>query len=516
MRDKEAVRDRELFKRLIGEMVKAAAIGWGLDSAEVRKEKERVERDLYYFGREILRNDWLGEIHKEISERMMQDDWKKAIILVPRDHLKSTFCNSTYVVQNIFRNFDVRILIGSETHEKAQAFLRTVKNALINVEVTELYGNMVGSKWTDAEIVVSRRSNPNIKEPTVDTCGIGGIKTGYHYDLMVFDDLVSLPNIGTPEQIQKVINFYKQSLPQLDPKGKMVMIGTRWHKKDLYGYILRELKNEFQLQIVRQVIENEKIIYPERFSKEYIDSLKKEMGGFMFACQYMNEPRDNDKEDFKEEWFNYYDRLNMKDVYNAYITVDPAISKLKGRHHTGIVVGLVNQRGEVLIDDVYREKFSPQETVKTVFELAQKYVGMDNVHDFVVGIETIGFQEMLFDEFDRKMREDNFFFPLEELKPKQQNKMDRIRGLQPRYQRGNVWHRRGACDPLEEELLWLGEGSHPDVADAAAYQVKMWMAPVKLLTDPGTNPIAQIIEEAMSEGGHSDKADWYENAGVGK
>jgi hypothetical protein len=468
---------------------------------------------LYYLGREVLENDWLGALHEEISGQMMAGDWKKALILVPRDHLKSTFCNSTFVVQEILRNFDTRILIGSETQDKASAFLRTVKNALTHQNIVDKYGDLVGPKWSDSEIFVSRRRNPNIKEPTVDTCGVGGIKTGFHYDLMIFDDLVNLTNIGTPEQIQKIINFYKQVQPQLDPKGRMVIIGTRWHKKDLYGYILRELQKEFQLKIVRQVIENERIIYPERFSLEYIESLKKEMGGYMFACQYMNEPRDSDKEDFREEWFKYYDRLSSKDVYNVYITIDPAISKIKGRHNTGIVVGMVNQRGDVLFDDVYREKFAPRETVEKVFELVRHYLSLENVQDLTVGIETIGFQEMLMDEFERKMREENMFFPMEELKPRQQNKMDRIRGLQPRYQRGNIWHRRGSVDSLEEELLWLGEGSHPDVADAAAYQVKMWMTPVKFDDPENSNPIAVFLEEKKNQSGDEVKGHWYENAG---
>jgi hypothetical protein len=507
----EVERKPSLYLSLLDRFISGAEIAWGFESKDVRATKGMIESDLFYLGREVLENNWLGEIHSELSEMMMMPDWKKALILVPRDHLKSTFCNSTFVVQEILRNFDTRILIGSETAEKAQAFLRTVKNFLIHPSITEIYGDMVGTKWTDSEIMVSRRRNPSIKEPTVDTCGIGGLKTGYHYDLMIFDDLVNLSNISTPEQIQKVINFYKQALPQLDPNGRMVVIGTRWHKKDLYGYILKNLSQEFQLKVVRKVIEDDRIIYPERFKLDYIESLRREMGGYMFSCQYMNEPRDSDKEDFKEEWFSHYDRLSSQDVYNCYITVDPAISKLKGRHNTGIVVGLVNQRGEVLFDCVLRGQFSPKDTVDRVFELVSKYSEMPNVHYVDVGVEAIGFQEMLVDEFDRRMQQTQVFFPLEELKPKQQSKIDRIRGLQPRYQRGNIWHRRGACDPLEEELLWLGEGSHPDVADAAAYQVKMWCVPNKQEKGEESNELGKYFDSLKNRNGEDGKADWYEN-----
>lgn len=508
--DTALLESKPLFVDLMGGLIRNAELEWGLEGDAVLKQKRRITEDLYYLGRNILDNSWLGGIHKQLSDQMMAPGWEKALVLVPRDHLKTTFCNATYVLQSILRNFDVRILIGSETAEKAESFLRIVKNALLHPSIADLYGDLQGGKWTDKEIVVSRRRNPNIKEPTVDTCGIGGLKTGMHYDLIVFDDLVNQANIATPAMIQKVINFYQQSLPQLDPNGKMVVIGTRWHKKDLYGYILKNLQKHFQLIIVRQVIENGKIIYPERFKQKKIDALKDEMGGYRFACQYRNEPLDVDKEDFKEEWFKYYDRLSNKSAYNCYITVDPAISRLKGRHNTGIIVAVMDHNGFVMVEEAIRGKFSPKMTVDIVLERAKRYMEKENIRDVEIGIEGIGFQEMLIDEVDRAMREKNVFYPITELKPKQFSKIERIRALQPRYQRGNIWHRRGMCDALEEELLWLGEGSHPDVADAMAYQIKMWHTPYLEGQDPNKSDMALFYEKCIS-GGASESSDWYEN-----
>ena len=52
------------------------------------------------------------------------------------------------------------------------------------------------------------------------------------------DDLVEQNNIGTPEQIRKVITFYENSLDLIDPGGKIVVIGTRWAIGDLYGHLI--------------------------------------------------------------------------------------------------------------------------------------------------------------------------------------------------------------------------------------------------------------------------------------
>ena len=52
------------------------------------------------------------------------------------------------------------------------------------------------------------------------------------------DDLVVRENIGTREQREKVINFYRDTLDLLEPTGELVIVGTRWAMGDLYQHLL--------------------------------------------------------------------------------------------------------------------------------------------------------------------------------------------------------------------------------------------------------------------------------------
>ena len=52
------------------------------------------------------------------------------------------------------------------------------------------------------------------------------------------DNRVEAVFAGTKEQIEKTIEFYKDSFNQIDKGGKIVVVGTRWAAQDLYGHIL--------------------------------------------------------------------------------------------------------------------------------------------------------------------------------------------------------------------------------------------------------------------------------------
>jgi hypothetical protein len=335
---------------------------------------------------------------------------------------------------------------------------------------------------------------------------------------MIFDDLVSRLNITNPEQLQKVITFYKDSLAQLDGNGRMVIVGTRWHKMDLYGYILKNLAKEFQLKIVRKVKEEGEYIYPKLsptwpcgFDDERCINLKKEMGGYLYSCQYENSPRDEKSSQFKEETFRRYKELRKGRSYNCWILVDPAISKQKGRHNSGVIVQLVDEDKNVYVDAMTRAQLNPAELISQIFEYYADYSGRLYVLNTEVGIETIGFQEMLVTACEARMEKDKLFFGIEELAPRGISKIDRIKGLIPFYEQGKVWHREGQCELLEEELLWLGEGSHPDIADAHAYGVKLWIAP-GVSSEEKEQEQGNWFKQAM-EGGIGAGPHWYETGG---
>jgi hypothetical protein len=128
-------------------------------------------------------------------------------------------------------------MVDSELYTNSKNFMREIKAQLESESVTRIFGNQRGSNWSEGEITVATRTIPK-KEPTITAAGVGTVKVGQHYDLILYDDINSQNNSSTPEGQKKVIDHYRMNLAILDPGGEAVVIGTRYSEGDLIGWIL--------------------------------------------------------------------------------------------------------------------------------------------------------------------------------------------------------------------------------------------------------------------------------------
>ena len=208
---------------------------------------------------------------------------------------------------------DIRILISSVKHDNAKRFLGAIKGHLQSPKFIELYGNLLPDKMdkrrpdNGSELTLRTRMNLGLKEPTFSTTGLDAAQTSQHYDLIIHDDLVERRNIGTVEQIEKVITYYKDSLDLLDPGKELWVLGTRWHPLDLYGWIMesfcdpRCVENDFEHVkgcrcdfdvTLKELEEDGKYVFPSLFNSEEAEELLRQKGSYEFAAQYRNNPTD--------------------------------------------------------------------------------------------------------------------------------------------------------------------------------------------------------------------------------
>ena len=169
--------------------------------------------------------------------RLLQDESKRKLICVPRGCLKSSIACVAYPIWLLINNPNLRVLIDSELWTNSTTFIREIKQHLEGDHLTSLFGEFRGSTWNSDELIIKQRTK-NLKEASITASGIGAIKVGQHYDVIIFDDLNSPQNTSNPEQAQKVIQHYKMSTSILEPNGTMVLIGTRYAMNDCIGYIL--------------------------------------------------------------------------------------------------------------------------------------------------------------------------------------------------------------------------------------------------------------------------------------
>lgn len=217
---------------------------------------ERIQwackNDLFFLYREILGYDRFNrELHFDFPgdsatgkppglAHYLKHSGPRKLILMPRNHLKSTVVTVAWVIQQILNNFDIRVCINNAKYDTAQDFVRTIQTHLdTGSKLEKIFGPFRSPKlpWNLDSFSISQRKLARA-QPTVMAASIDSILNGKHFDLIINDDLVEPNNVRTKEQIEKVIDFHKDCFNQIDKNGIIVDIGTRWAAQDLYGLIL--------------------------------------------------------------------------------------------------------------------------------------------------------------------------------------------------------------------------------------------------------------------------------------
>lgn len=198
---------------------------------------------LYQTTKYLLGNKDINEnTHGDII-RCLESPSKRKLICVPRGCLKSTIACVAYPIWLLINNPDLRILIDSEIYSNSKNFLREIKQHLESEYVTKLFGKFkTESNWNEGEITIKQRTKI-VKESSITVSGVGAIKVGQHFDVIIGDDYNSNKNSLTKEGCEKVIQHYRYNTSILEPTGTYVIIGTRYSELDLIGHILNNEVN---------------------------------------------------------------------------------------------------------------------------------------------------------------------------------------------------------------------------------------------------------------------------------
>lgn len=447
--------------------------------------------NLHWFLRNYLGFMDMNEIHRELCS-FLERKIKFKLILMPRYTFKSSICTIGYSLRRLALNPDLRILIYSDAATKAQGFLSSIKD--------HISGNVKGSffrtiydwtpqdkytKWNESQIVIKARETA-YPEPSIDTAGIDTSLIGRHYDIIIFDDVVSDINTTTKEQMDKTINCYKKALSLLRPGGEILIVGTRWHFGDLYGRIIAEndTKGTFGIFLKPAINENGEYLFDNigtsSLTKEFLQQQKNLQGSYTFSCLYMNSPSDPETAVFKVQDFAFYGAIKKDDLYIT-ATCDPAG---KGEDFTAITIVGTDNNMDMHILDIVNEHLQPSEIVEKIINLQYKY------KFGVLGVETNFFRGMLEAEIKRRRdiehREnpDKFkLFGIHEFEASSrigQGKINRIMALQPYHERRALKFPGEKFELLEgefSELAWqmiqFPNSAHEDIADSLAYHLTL-------------------------------------------
>lgn len=207
--------------------------------------KDQYRASLYSTAKYLLGYSQITQKTHGPMIRALEAPTLRKLIVMPRGTFKSTIGVVAYSIWLLMNDPNHRILIDSEVYSNSKNFLREIKAHLVTPEFTSLFGEWkADAGWTEGEITVAPRTK-SYKEASITCGGIGTVKVGQHFSVIIGDDLNSGNNSMTPESCEKVVTHYRLNQAILDPGGIYVLIGTRYSMADLIGHVLEnEIKEK--------------------------------------------------------------------------------------------------------------------------------------------------------------------------------------------------------------------------------------------------------------------------------
>lgn len=416
-----------------------------------------------------------GECHKELMEWYYSPDRaSKTLVLMPRGHLKSTLLSVLTTLHRIYINPNIRIFVGCATRFLSTSFIRQVKAYLEDVHLQEyvwnsrphIEGRLIplmdkmrrqvarnnNEDDTEAEDkkVVWRNDAIQVirdyryKEPTLVAGSCLSEATGFHYDVIQLDDVITFRNSNTLEKRESIQSWIYDLRSVLDPqyfdedlfkalcdtkpnnrsrkirdvfkKHALVgdvfgVIGTRYEPDDYYETLL---KNNEELSFdcfVRNIYkngenENDGYLWHERWDKNVEKNIRAEMSARRFASQYLNTILPSNRAVLKKDSIRW---VHPKDItqkengdvevtfnvdgtikrFRPFAVVDPAATTSKTSDFSAICVGGKDDEQNLYVLDMALGRWNTLELGKKVWELADKWKLKS------VSIESIGFQRKI-------------------------------------------------------------------------------------------------------------------------
>lgn len=366
-----------------------------------------------------------------------------------REHYKSTIITFAGAIQEIARNPEITIGIFSHTKPVARKFLGQIKKEMEeNRDLQETYPEVFWSdpkrqapQWSeDKGLIVQRKTNP--KEATLEAHGlVDGQPTGAHFLLRIYDDVVTLESVNTPEQVDKTTKAWELS-DNLGARGENGLlrswhVGTRYSFADTYQTIIDRgaLKVRIYAATHNGLIEGAPVFLS---LAAWADKRLKQSEAVL-ACQMLQNPAAGTQAMFSKDWLKFIDI--RPSTLNVYIMCDPAHSKKKDSDNTAFAVIGVDAANNKYLLDGFRHKMGLKERWEALRGLRRVWMRQPGVQMVRCGYERYGMQADM-EYFKLEMERDKEAFEVIELNWTSDGtkaKDDRVQRLQPDFKGGKFY-----------------------------------------------------------------------------
>jgi len=285
-----------------------------LEKLDKLKGKELAQIKFMPFVRRVWPAFIAGKHHSDMAEafeRVAAGTCKRLIINMPPRHTKSEFASYLLPAWFLGRFPHKKVIQTSHTAELAVGFGRKVRN-LVD---TEVYKSIFPGVGLQSDSKAAGRWATN-KGGDYFAIGVGGAVTGKGADVLIIDDPHSEQEAALAESnsdvYDKTYEWYTSGPRQrLQPGGAIIIVMTRWSKKDLTGQVVkaaaqRDTENWEVIQFPA-ILDDGEPLWPEFWPLKQLEALRDELPSNKWQAQYMQTPTSEVSAIVKREWWKIWE-----------------------------------------------------------------------------------------------------------------------------------------------------------------------------------------------------------------
>jgi predicted phage terminase large subunit-like protein len=436
-------------------------------------EIDRVERcreSFLFFVRQMWPIFISGRHHQIMAdafERVADGSLKRLIINMPPRHTKSEFASFLLPSWFLGKFPEKKIIQTAHTAELAVGFGRKVRNLVQSEQYSKVFATKLSS-----DSKAAGRWNTD-KGGDYFAIGVGGAVTGKGADLLIIDDPHSEQEAkqGNPGVYDGVYEWYTSGPRQrLQPGGAIIIVMTRWAKKDLTGQILKNSSkdgtDDWEVIEFPAILPSGNPLWPGFWSKEALESLKAELPVAKWEAQYQQSPTSEEGAIVKRDQWRIWDKEEPPTCEYVIQSWDTAFEKNNRADYSACTTWGVfyqedrhgQRKPNIILLDAYKDRLEFPELKRKAFEMWKEWQP-----DTLIVEKRAAGAPLIYEM--RRMG-----IPLSEYTPhKGSDKIARVNAVADLFASGVVWcpEKRWA-EEVMEEMASFPNGDHDDLVDSSS------------------------------------------------
>lgn len=397
-----------------------------------------------------------GPQHRIIGdafERIVNGTLKRVIINIAPRHSKSTVSSYLFPAWFIGKFPQKKVIMASHTGDLAVDFGRKVRNLI----ASPIYGTIFPSVSLAADSKAAGRWNTNAGGEYY-ALGVGAAMAGRGGDIVIIDDPHSEQEAksGNPEIFDSAYEWYQSGPRQrLQPGGAIVVLMTRWNKRDLTGRLIEQMQkglggDEWEVIELPAILPSGEPLWPDFWPVEELLAVKNTIDPRYWQAQYMQNPIAEEGAIIRREWWRPWTKGDPPDCYYILGSVDAAAETGNRNDYTSLTIwGVFDREDEatgektanIILLESIRKRMEFPELKDLVWSEYRKW----NMDSLIVEKKSAGVQ--LYQEMRRAG------VPVQEFTPTRAtgDKTARLNAVADIVRSGLVWYPAGL--PWAEELI---------------------------------------------------------------